>query len=596
MRMLFAALLGFSVTAMAQKPCGNTPAYTPCDIAFELDAAAAAQHPNPNLTVDVWAEFRSPEYKTYRVAAFWDGGRRMVFRINPVLAGEWTYRISGNVAGLDGKIDKFTAVADANATAFIQRANVHHWQATEGRVPHLYMGADYQPGTPVEAYAEAKFTHLGVKALAAGAFTDADTPNAAYFQKLDGQVAAMNAKGMTADLILAETPAELVKTFPSWQQRQRFLRYAAARYAAFNITWELAGVWETSRDGKATLKEAGLELKKLDPYGHPRSTRSRDTSAALGPDGWMDHVIYGTPHDELIAVEHQLNTVPQVALIDGTLPAETFRKRLWNATMSGAYPVMTGNAAPGSANGKAMTAWFTFFSTRVRHWDTEPYFDVEGGRSIAIPGVRNDDYDIDSAEYIVYIEQPQKVSVTVQKHGYNVYWLNPATGEMTKEKKEWKGEVYEGTAPDAARDWVLHLSRDDHKEGMLKGGVFSGQVKFESWPVPVQEPERSAQKAPFELVKPTINDTLTAGQAVQYQIKLKRQTGGTRRMTYVLTGEVVRDGQGTRLLACGADGTFTIEPGVLTGGAGVINVRLAALNAPGKLYLLDYVFPVKGRE
>lgn len=589
MRMLFVALLGFGMTAMALEPCGNTPVYRACDIAFEVDAAAAK-------TAELWAEFRSPEYKTYRVAAFWDGGRKMVFRINPVLAGEWTYRVSGNVAGLEGKIDKFTAVADANATAFIRRANVHHWQYTEGRLPHLYMGADYQPGTPVETYAAAKFTHLGVRVLDAGAYADSATPNVAYFQKLDAALAEMNAKGMTADLIVAGTPAELVKAFPDWKQRQKFLEYVVARYAAFNITWQLAGVWETSRDGKAVLKETGLEVKKLDPYDHPRSTRSRDTSSALGPDGWMDHVIYGTQHDELIAVEHQLNTVPQVALIDGTLPPAVFRKRLWNATVSGAYPVMTGNVAPGSENGKVMTAWFTFFSTRVRHWDVEPYFDVEGGRSIAVPGIRNDDFDIDSAEYIVYIEHPQKVQVTVQKHGYNVYWVNPSTGEMTKEKKEWKGDLYEGTAPDAARDWVLHLSRDDHKEGMIKGGFFSGQVKFESWPVPVQEPERSAQKAPFELATPTINDTITAGQPVKYQIKLKRQTGGTRRMTYVLTGEVVRDGQGTRLLAVGQEGTFTVEPGVLTGGPGVMNIRLAALNAPGKLYLLDYVIPVKGRE
>lgn len=589
MRMLLAALLGLSATALALEPCGNTPAYTPCDIAFELDAAAAR-------SAELWAEFRSPEYKTYRVAAFRDGGRKMVFRINPVLAGEWTYRISGNVAGLDGKIDKFTAVAAPQAAAFIQRANVHHWQYTEGRVPHLYMGADYQPEMPVEAYAAAKFTHLAVPVLAAGAYADAGTPEAGYFQRLDGVVAAIHARGITADLILAGTPEELVKAFPGWRERQKFLEYVVARYAAFNITWQLAGVWEAGRDGKAVLKEAGLEIKKLDPYGHPRSARSRDTSSALGPDGWMDHVIYGTQHDELIAVEHQLNTVPQVALIDGTLPPDVFRKRLWNATMSGAYPVMTGKAAPESANGKVMTAWFTFFSTRVRHWDTEPYFDVEGGRSIAIPGVRNDDYDIGSVEYIVYVEHPQKVTVTVQKHGYNVYWVNPSTGEMTKEKKEWKGELYEGTGPNAERDWVLHLSRDEHKEGMLKGGVFSGQVKFESWPVPVQEPERSAQKAPFELAQPTINDTLVAGQPVKYQIKLKRQTGGTRRMTYVITGEAVRDGQGTRLLGCGAEGTFTVEPGVLTGGAGVLNVRLAALNAPGKLYLLDYVFPVKGRE
>jgi hypothetical protein len=596
MRTLLAAFLVSATLAVAQKPCAEALAYTPCDIAFELDAATAAAHPNPYLTVDLWAEFKSPEFKTYRVPAVWDGGRRMVFRINPVLAGEWTYRLSGNIPALDGKIDKFNAAPSGEATAFIRRANVHHWQYTEGRKPHLYMGADYQPGTPVDAYAAAKFSHLSIHLLPGAAFANAGTPNAAFYQQLDQQAAAMHAKGITVDLILAATPDELRKAFPTWQQRQRFLRFVVGRYAAFNANWQLVDVWETSGDARALLKEIGLEIKKLDPYGHPRSTRSRDTSPALGPDGWMDYVVYGTSNDGLIAIEHQSNTVPQVALIDGRLGEEAFRKRLWNATMSGAYPVMTGAVAPDSANGKTMAGWFAFMSERIRHWDIEPYFDVEGGRSIAIPGIQNDDYDISAAEYLVYIEDPQKVSVTVRKHSYDVYWVNPSTGAFTKEKKDWKGDLYEGTPPDATRDWILHLSRDGHKESMLKGGFISNVVKFESWPVPVQEPERSAQKAPFELVQPTMNDTLTVGEPIKFAIQLKRKTGGTRRMSYLITGEVVRDGQGTRVLATSQDGTFTIEPGVLTGGPGVMNVRVAALNAPGKLYILDYVFNVKGKR
>ncbi len=591
MRLLPGVFLVAVLTARAQKPCADTPVYTPCDIAIELDAAAG-QHANPYATVDLWAEFRSPEFKTFRVPAFWDGGRRMIFRFTPMEAGQYTYRLSGNIPSLEGKIDKFTSVASADATAFIRRANVHHWQYTEARKPHLYMGADYQPGTPVDAYAARKFSHLAVRALPANAFSGPDQPANAFYRKLDEQIMAIHSKGITTDFILAETPADIRNAFPTPQQLERFVRYIIARYSAFNLTWQFVNAWETTPAARELLKEIGLQVKKLDPYSHPRSTRAAQSSAYLGPDGWMDFTVNGSAQDAVIAIEHQMNTVPQIALIDGALPEEAFRKRLWNATMDGAYPVMTGNVSPDSPNGKTMAGWFTFMSERVRHWDIEPYFDVEGGRSIAIPGIRNDDYDIDSVEYVVYVESPQKVSVTTQKHGYEVYWVNPSTGELRKEKKEWKGDVFEGTPPDATRDWVLHLSRDQHKEGMLKGGVFSGVVKFESWPVPVQEPERNPQKAPFELVQPGTTDTLTVGQPVKYSINLKRKTGGTRRMMYVITGEIVRDGQGTRLLAVGPEGTFTIPPVTLTGGPGVMNVRVAALNAPGKLYLLDYIFNV----
>ncbi len=593
--MLIAVALVLTLRLSGQTPCGNTPVYSPCDITLDLDPTVAAQHPNPHLTADLWVEIRSPEYKTYRLPAFWDGGRRMAFRFTPTLIGEYTYRITGNIPSLDGKIDKFMAIADAasTTTAFIRRANVHHWQYTEARKPHLYMGADDDGASPPEAYAAAKFSHVAVRLFAPNAWSNPDTPDPAFYKKLDARLLAFHSLGITVDLVLAPTPNHLTKAFPSWQQRQRFLRFLAARYTALNATWQLVDVWETSPNAKTLLKEIGLEIKKLDPCEHPRSTRARDSSAPLGPDGWMDFVVYGSGRDPLIAVEHQSNTVPQVALLDASLPPDDFRKLLWNATMSGAYPALSGPVPPTSPNAKTMTGWFTFMHARVRHWDIEPYFDLDGGRAIAIPGVLNDDYDIGAAEFLVYVEHPQKVSVTVRKHTYDVYWVNPSTGEFTKEKKDWKGDLFEGTPPDATRDWILHLSRDGYKEAMLKGSTFVSVVKFDSWPIPIQEPERNAAKAPFELIAPTINDTLTAGQPAKFEIKLKRQTGGTRRMTYVLTGENVRDGQGTRFLASGSSGTFTIDPLTVTSGPGVVNLRLAVLNAPGKLYILDYVIPVK---
>ena len=42
-----------------------------------------------------------------------------------------------------------------------------------------------------------------------------------------------------------------------------------------------------------------------------------------------------------------------------------------------------------------MTVWFDFFSD-TRHWELEPYFDVDGGRALALEGI----------EYVVYVEKP----------------------------------------------------------------------------------------------------------------------------------------------------------------------------------------------
>jgi len=128
-------------------------------------------------------------------------------------------------------------------------------------------------------------------------------------------------------------------------------------------------------------------LKQLDPYQHPRTTGAGVTSAPLLDDGWMDFAAHGTPDDNVGSIEHQLYAVPFVNLDFGREDGDTaaFRRRLWNATMDGQYPTYAGSG-PGA---KQMTVWFDFMSD-TRHWELEPYFDVDGGRALALErhGVR----------------------------------------------------------------------------------------------------------------------------------------------------------------------------------------------------------------
>ena len=105
------------------------------------------------------------------------------------------------------------------------------------------------------------------------------------------------------------------------------------------------------------------------------------------------------------SVEHQLYQVPFVGVTDA--------QHLWNTTMDGEYPEFRGDGAA------LCRHWFDFMAD-TRHWELEPYFDVDGARAVALEEV----------EYVNYIEHPgPPVEVSVEKHGYDVYWFNPATGE-----------------------------------------------------------------------------------------------------------------------------------------------------------------------
>jgi hypothetical protein len=225
-----------------------------------------------------------------------------------------------------------------------------------------------------------------------------------------------------------------------------------------------------------------------------------------------------------------------------------------------------------SPGAKAMDVWYDFFAD-TRYWELEPYFDLDGGRALALPGV----------EYIVYIEKPSgPIEVRLEKHGYDVKWVDPATGEATP-AKNFKSERQTFEPPDTKHDWVLHISREGRKEGMLKSW------KFESRPFLLQEVETALTKIPFEIAQPA-KDEISMNVPPPYEVKLKRETRGTRTMMYLWTGEAPSNEQGFRVIGVGPKGTFRKHSALTANSPTVMNVRLYGMNANGKVYVLDRIY------
>ena len=188
------------------------------------------------------------------------------------------------------------------------------------------------------------------------------------------------------------------------------------------------------------------------------------------------------------AVEHQLFPVPQVNLECGredsgagkTGPQDvdpvTFRHQLWNATMDGQYVTYTNTGSgPRFANGpgaKAMTAWYDMMAG-TRHWELEPYYDVDGGRALAL----------EDTEYLVYIEKPGPVELTVEDHSYDVIWMDPADG-TTMVAKKYHGKHFTGEPPDRYHDWVLARGARRHAAGSMNRSYYFESEKIsrcKSW-------------------------------------------------------------------------------------------------------------------
>ncbi|MGD0363117.1 MAG: DUF5060 domain-containing protein [Bryobacteraceae bacterium] len=621
-------LAGIGLSLFAQSPCANTPAFTPCEFVFDLNPQEAAAHPNLYADVDLSAEFRSPHFHTFKLPGFWDGGQRMVIRFTPSEPGEWLFRVSSNIQRWEGQNGSFTA-AQSDAPGFVRAANLHHWAWTAGlgHQPHLWMGDTLYPFAfldqglfqrIVDARSAQKFNHirglvLGTAEQAAHIFPSPDHPNVEHFQHLDQCIRYMNQKGIVADLILAGPQNQLARLFPTWQQRRRYIGYIVGRYAGMNVTWQGVQSFETYDTGRALMKEIGTLLKQMDPYQHPRTSGSLATSGPLLDDGWMDFVAHHTPEDQICAIEHQLFATPFVNLKFGgedsgagksqpdDMDSNAFRHHLWNAAMDGDYPTYFNTGTAGAANipvdaryldapgVKAMSVWYKLFAGS-RHWELEPYFDVDGGRAVAIPekqipiGDGSLDNDtISSVEYIVYVENPRPVELRVESHTYEVTWINPIDGDEIKEKKGYHGEHFTGSPPDNSHDWVLHVSREGHKEGMLKS------YKFESRRIDMQVVEQEIQKVPFEIAQPA-DTSISETKLPWFEAKFKKESRATRSMMWLWTGEATVDGEGYRVIGTGQKGTVSFPPHIAINYPAVMDLRLYGMNANGKVYSVDKTY------
>jgi hypothetical protein len=555
-------------------------AFSPCELTFEWRDSELPQSTSPYKDEILNVEFRSPQHSTFLIRPFWNGGNTLRVRFTPTLPGTWTYRVSGSLKRYDNQESSFS-VAESGSSGFVDVANLRHWWTTN-KQPHLWLAAatpflEIEQST-FETWLDVRkhdgFTHVRGPLLTQGASTKPlsgeSQPNVAYFDALDDRLLAVSRRGLTADLLLADESSLRSGLLGNWQQRDSLLRYIIARYGALNVTWQGIEHFENTADSRALLKDLGSFLQKYDAYHHPRSTDARATSSPLLADGWMNYLMEASPRPELGAVEHQFTHMPEIHVINATDP-DTFRHELWTSTTNGEYPSVSYDSLRTEANVKAVQTWFKVISD-TRHWELEPYFDVDGARAVGLEEV----------EYLAYAQTPGIVEITLAKHKYNPVWVNPTNGEEIP-LKDYKGEVFSRQTPNSALDWVLQVPREGHKAAMLRS------YYFESQDPPVQEIESDPSKVPFQITDP-------AGEAINpqiptpFRVKVTRTNRASRSMQFVWWGEVVPGDQGARVLGVGSFGNFTIPPELIKAGAETLSLRLQAINANGKAYELNKVY------
>lgn len=562
----------FLLTAAAlrgQTVCQSVAQYTPCDLVFELPGA------DPSQPFDLHAEFQSPRHVTALVRAFWDSGTKWVVRYTPAEAGEHVFRLTGK--DFTGKQGTFTATPRAT-TGWLRSANLHHFANVEGNTltPHLWMGAIVDKFSAmdtaawkslVDTRAAQHFNHLGVTLIDEGAM--ANLRSAEFFRTVEEKLSYANQRGVIVDIAFFSGGGLMDRLLATRNARAQWFEMALSRLAPFNVTWQGLEAWESYPRGRELLKEIGEYLAAFDPWKHTRGTRAGITSAPLADDGWLRIRSYEGTDDAIMAIDQQILQYPATANMGANASgAEVFRHRLWNATVSGLYPQTT---VPDEASATALKFWYELMDS-TRHWELEPFGDSPQARGIALDGV----------EYVLYVEKPGTVTVNVEKQTYDIEWINPATGEHVRQKEKNKGEVFNGITPDNMHDWVLHISREGHKVGMLKSIKFDSREEA----VKLQDMEGKPAKIPFEITAPSGN-TISLSKPAEFDVKLLRQSKALERILYEWTGEVTAGGKSWRVIGSGPSGTLRIPPDLADNFPAALHIRVFGMNAFGKVYALD---------
>ena len=103
---------------------------------------------------------------------------------------------------------------------------------------------------------------------------DLNAPNPLYFQWMDRRIAYCNEHGIVPDISFSDLNASVMGSLKDAQIIQLW-RYVLARYASFNVNWNLFSAFgEKTYPGERDLLVEGLATvtRLYDPYNHPIST------------------------------------------------------------------------------------------------------------------------------------------------------------------------------------------------------------------------------------------------------------------------------------------------------------------------------------
>ncbi len=335
------AVAAGSVVTAAQSVAAMRP--VPCFAVHEVAFTAAGTYANPYVQLSADATLVEPDgHTTRQVPLFWDGGQTWRFRFAPDRPGAWRWTVKSADRGLDGQSGAFECIPSKLRGSLQPRADAsHHFQYQNGE--HMWFLGDTawaygcdsteekHDRAAAERYATNRarqgFNAIHLMLLAEIGWGNRNGPpwhdiaaekiNPDYFREIDERIAFANQQGLVTGLAIAWANKGRNEPYswgrmPGMPARERYARYATARYSAYQVYFLVAGEWdsEARREGQteAAARQQFIRLgdvvRASDPHHrmigiHTTMKQAGSTRDFNRDASWMDFGDYQQNYTEL---------------------------------------------------------------------------------------------------------------------------------------------------------------------------------------------------------------------------------------------------------------------------------------------------------
>ncbi len=310
-----------------------------------------------------------------------------------------------------------------------------------------------------------------------------------YWQKWERMLRYARERDMIVSVI-QDISTHKAQPAAGGEDERRYLRYAAARLAAFsNVTWDLGDDLDSFRDEK-WAHETGTLLMGWDPYkrlatSHPVHRENQDRASDWF--GFTSIQDWRRPQHALMLEEREIQKktgriIPQTneeygyedhyphwAPGQGSDSAEALRQMAWEIAMAGAYGTagesfrrgtnIWPDTGGGWINGRgddtqAMLRGYAHmveFFTSFEWWKTEPHDELvdQGAYCLSKPG----------EIYAIYLPKEGKVTVKLEPGNYRATWFNAFTGERIPLQAAVQGPSWTSPKTPGWLDWALLIEK-----------------------------------------------------------------------------------------------------------------------------------------